>query len=86
MKSKNQNKTKQNKHRNRLINTESKLGVAKGEVWSKVMAQQVKGIKMHELPVINSMRYGDEKYSIRNKVSNIVITLYGNRWQVHLSW
>lgn len=29
--------------------------------------------------------HGDEKYSIGNMVSNIVVTLCGDRWWLHLS-
>ena len=43
------------------------------------MHEEVKEIKRYKFPVIKLKTYGDEKYSIRNMVDNIVITLYGDR-------
>ena len=39
--------------------------------------KQGKGINFH---LQNKLSHGDVMYSIGNTVSNIVITLYGDRW------
>lgn len=67
-----------NKKKNpRLLNTDSKLVIARGkwEVESRVM-KQIKGIKMYKLSLYNE--YGDEKYKIGNIGSKTVITLFGD--------
>lgn len=38
----------------------------------------------YDLPVINKTRY--VMYGIGNIVTNIVKTLYGDRWELGLSW
>ena len=36
------------------------------------------------LPVIKEISHEDEKYSLENIVNNTVITLYSDRWQLHV--
>ena len=71
------NKTKPNRHQ--LIDTENKLMVARWEG-----NRGVKGITMYKLPVIKLVGW-DAIYSIDNIVSNIVISVYGDRWFLDLS-
>lgn len=40
----------------------------------------IKGIKRYKPPVMTSVIHRDVKYSIRNVISNVVITLNGKRW------
>lgn len=76
-------RNKRTKRRNKsIINTESKLMVARG--------QGLGGMeKMGEgecLPVMGGRSHREEGHSIGNRVNGTVITLYGDRWQLHLWW
>ena len=71
---------------NRLKDTENIMMVTRwGWEVGKVgeIGKKVEGIKKYKLVVTNSHR--DVKYSIRNTVNNILITMYGVRWILDLS-
>lgn len=72
----NSEQTKQN--RNKVINTESKLMVGGGE-GSKGRVGEGKGIQKYKLPVIKLVTH-----STGNRVNNIVITTYSDRWLLDL--
>jgi len=70
---------KQTKSRNRHINIENKLMVARGQEeggWAKRM----KGSEKYRLPVMERIIHGDKRHSIGNRVNGVVIVLYGDRW------
>ena len=43
-----------------------------GQEWGWGMGKRDKGIKRYQLPVIKQVSHGDEKYSLRNIVDNMV--------------
>lgn len=43
-------------------------------------AEQVKGMKKHKFPLIKQVSHRDDKCSMANIASNIVVTLHGDRW------
>ena len=65
------------------MNTENKQGVARRE--TGVCVDEI-GEGRYKPPILKEISHGDVKYSIRNMVNNTVITLYGNRWLLDLSW
>ena len=65
------------KNRNRLIDTENILAVARREGLEK-WVKKVKGLRSTDWWLQNS--HGDAKYSVGIIVSNIVITMCGIRW------
>ena len=71
------NKTKQNE--NGLIDIENKIVVAREEQKNR------KGTKEQTSSYKISKPRG-LIYSIRNMMNNIIITLYGERWVLDLSW
>ena len=72
-------KNKTNKqNRNRLIDTKNNLRVARWE-GGEELSEKGKGVKKLQ----NS--HGDVKYSIRNIVNNIIITVYHARQVLELS-
>lgn len=74
-----QNKTKHIHRYREETNGCQRRGVLGGG-WTK----QVKLTERYDLPVINKTRY--VMYGIGNIVTNIVKTLYGDRWELGLSW
>lgn len=48
------------------------------------MGEKVKENKRHKFPVTNKLNLGDVMYSMGNIVSNIVITLCSDRWELDL--
>lgn len=44
----------------------------------------MKAIRRYKLPVIKQISHRDERGSRENRVNDIVVTLYGDRWQLHL--
>ena len=77
--------TKQNKwtNRNRLIDTENKLMVARREGFGWSWVKNVKGLRSTNWQLLNSLR--DVKYSIGITVSNNIIPLHGARWVLEIS-
>ena len=65
-------------NRNRLIDAENILTVARWELSGWDGCEKGKGIKSTNWLLRNSP--GDVKYSMGNVVNNIVITMYGVRW------
>lgn len=45
-----------------------------------------KGTQGHKLPAIKSTSHRDVTHSAGNMVHNIVMTPYGDRWSLDLSW
>ena len=43
-------------------------------------------IKRYKPPFIKQISHRDTLSSARNMVNNIVITLYWDKWLLHLSW
>ena len=50
------------------------------------MGKLGEGIKKYKLPVIKYISHRDVIYSLRNIDHTTVITLYGDRWLLDLSW
>ena len=47
-------------------------------------AKRVKGRGRYKLPVMESTNHRDESHTIGSMVNGAVITLYGDRWWLHL--
>ena len=55
----------------------------------EVQTLVIKGCKptiMEKIKIIKKISHGDIMYGIGNVVNNIVITLYGGKWLLDLSW
>ena len=77
-------KNKINKqNRNRLIDMESRLAVARGAGGSGGWVKKGKGLRSTNWWLQNSPR--DVKLSTGNVVNNIVITMCGARWALEIS-
>lgn len=50
------------------------------------MDEKSEGEKRHKFPVIKAVSRGDVGHSTGSKASDIVITLYGDRWPLDLLW
>ena len=48
--------------------------------------KEVEGIERCQLSVIKGISHRERKYSIGDTVNNIIITVYGDRWQDDLPW
>lgn len=59
--------------------------VARGK-GSGGIGEKLKGNKRYKLPIIKYISHRHVVYSTGNRVNNIMITLYSDRWLLDLLW
>ena len=68
----------------RPINAENKMMIVTGKLGVRGWAKWVKGTGRYRLPVTKGKSHGNKRYIIGIIVNDIVIALYGDRWELHL--